>query len=250
MMWINTIKFLYRRVALLFLCLSLISNAYSANEHTNIQKTIRYDSTAITVRKIPSKEINRLLNDPDYSYNQVSKAHRTPFDRFLEWLLRKFGESVDSKKSRLSITAIEYVFIALAFGLIIFLLLKNNIRSLFYGKSATTTIDFIESIEDINEINFDQRIADEVSRKDFRRAIRLHFLKVIKELSEHKLINWQLDKTNADYSKELRTTKYNQDFAELIRLYEYIWYGDFKLDETNFLLILQKFNQFKINQRD
>jgi hypothetical protein len=245
---INNIKFLYYRITFLFFCLSLISSAYSANDPSNIQQAVHYDSTAITVRKIPSEELNKLLNDPDYNYNEVSKPNKTIFERFFEWLSRKLGKELNSDGGEISITVLEYLFIAVAIGLIIFLLLKNNIRSIFYGKSATTTLDFTELIENINEINFDQRIADEVSKKDFRRAIRLHFLKVIKELSDQKLINWQLDKTNSDYSRELKNSRYSLQFEELIRMYEYIWYGDFKLDETTFLVIIQKFNQFKIIQ--
>jgi hypothetical protein len=226
----------------------LISNAYSAHDTSNVQQVVHYDSATITVRKIPSQELRKLLNDPDYSYNEVSKPNKSIFARFFEWIARKLGKELSSDGGEISITILEYLFIAAAIGLIIFLLLKNNIRSIFYGKSATTTLDFTESIENINEINFDQRIADEVFKKDFRRAIRLHFLKVIKELSEQKLINWQLDKTNSDYSRELKNSRYRFQFEELIRLYEYIWYGDFKLDEATFLVVIQKFNQFKINQ--
>ena len=36
--------------------------------------------------------------------------------------------------------------------LIILLLLKNNVRALFYGKSAAVPIDFKEFEEDINKI--------------------------------------------------------------------------------------------------
>jgi hypothetical protein len=248
MMWISTIKSSRYRIVSLFFYLSLISTAYSETKPLHIQKAVCYDSTAIAIRVFPPEELNKLLNDPDYGYNEVSKAHKTIFERFFEWLLIKLGKSVFSRKGRAGITVIEYLFIALAIGLIIFLLLKNNIRALFYGKSATASLEFIESIEDINEINFDQRIADEVSKRDFRKAIRLHFLRVIKELSEQKLINWQLDKTNADYSRELKNNKYSHQFEELIRLYEYIWYGDFKLDEANFVAAIQKFNQFKIKQ--
>jgi hypothetical protein len=246
-MGINTIKFPFCRIVFLFFCLSLAPIAYSANEQGKIKKAISYDAAVVTIRDIPSKELNKLLDDPDYGYTEVSKAHKTIFERFIQWLLIKLGKSLNSETGEISITVVEYLLIALAIGLIIFLLLKNNIRSLFYGKSATVSLDFTESTEDINEINFDERIADEVSKRDFRKAIRLHFLRVLKELSAQKLIIWQLDKTNTDYSKELRNSKYSHQFEELIRLYEYIWYGDFKLDEVNFLMVIQKFNQFKVN---
>jgi hypothetical protein len=248
MMRISNIKLSYYRAIFSFFCLLLISNAYPANDTSSTQQAVHYDSAILTVRKIPSEELNKLLSDPDYGYNEVSKPNKTIFSRFLEWLSRKLGNELSSDGGEISITVLEYLFIAAAIGLIIFLLLQNNIRSIFYGKSATTTLDFKESIEDINEINFDQRIADEVMKKDFRRAIRLHFLKVIKELSDQKLISWQLDKTNSDYSRELKNTRYSPQFEELIRLYEYIWYGDFKLDETTFLVVVQKFNRFTINQ--
>jgi hypothetical protein len=249
MIRISNIKFLYYRAIFLFFCLLSISSAYSANDTSNIQQAVHYDSSPISVRKIPSEELSKLLNDPDYGYNEVSKPNKTIFERLLEWLSRKLGNELSSDGGEISITVLEYLFIAAALGLIIFLLLKNNIRSVFYGKSATTTLDFTESIENINEIDFDRRIADEVSKRDFRRAIRLHFLKVIKELSDQKLINWQLDKTNSDYSRELKNSRYSLQFEELIRLYEYIWYGDFKLDEATFLVIIEKFNQFTINHQ-
>ncbi len=246
MMWISTIKISFGKLLCLFLCLTLLSKAYGANEELHVKKIISYDSAVVKVRPIPPEELNKLLEDSDYSYNKVSKAPKTIFEKIIQWLVMKLAQLTYTKAGKTSLGIIEYVLIACAIGLVIFLLLKNNIRWLFYGKSASAPLDFTESIEDIHEINFEQRIADEVSKRDFRKAIRLHFLKVIKELSEQKLINWQLDKTNTDYSRELRNSKYSKEFEELSRLYEYIWYGDFKLDETDFITVIQKFNQFKI----
>jgi hypothetical protein len=107
-------------------------------------------------------------------------------------------------------------------------------------------IDFSEFEEDIHKINFDKLIEEATSKKDFRKAIRLHFLKLLKDLTDNNLITWQIDKTNNDYSIELANNKYSSKFKELALLYEYIWYGDFPLDETNFISTILKFKEFKI----
>jgi len=131
--------------------------------------------------------------------------------------------------------------------IIILLVLKNDIRAVFYGKSASVTIDFKEFDEDIHKINFDELIANAISNNDYRKAVRLHFLKLLKELTDNNLITWQIDKTNNDYSIELSNSKYSKKFQELALMYEYIWYGDFQLDESNFKNTILKFKEFKIN---
>ena len=127
------------------------------------------------------------------------------------------------------------------------LLSRNNIRALFFSKSDTIPIDYNEFEEDIHKINFDELIATALSEKDFRRAVRLHFLKLLKELADKNLILWKIDKTNNDYSIELSDSKYSKHFKELAVLYEYIWYGNFELDETNFKTTIEKFKQFEIS---
>jgi hypothetical protein len=89
-------------------------------------------------------------------------------------------------------------------------------------------------------------IEDALSKKDYRKAVRLHFLKLLKQLTDNNLIKWQIDKTNNDYSMELANSKYNSKFNELSLMYEYIWYGDFSLDETNFKGTISKFKEFHL----
>ena len=78
-------------------------------------------------------------------------------------------------------------------------------------------------------------------------CLSLPFLKLLKELTDKNLISWKIDKTNSDYSIELSNSKYSKQFKELAFLYEYIWYGDFPVDDTNFKSTISKFNELKIN---
>ncbi|OFY86916.1 MAG: hypothetical protein A3F72_00750 [Bacteroidetes bacterium RIFCSPLOWO2_12_FULL_35_15] len=245
-MWNSSIKIL-----ILFLLIFLWSflhstTVYCTNDTLKEKIKISYDSSKVEIRSVPLQQQNDLLHNADYKYDRVGPEPKTLWERIKEWFWRKVFELFDSKGGALGLQIFEYLLIIAAIVLIILLLLKNNIRALFYGKSASVPIDFKEFEEDIHKINFNELIEEALSKKDFRRAVRLHFLKLLKELSDKNLIAWKIDKTNNDYSIELSNSKYSEHFKDLAILYEYIWYGDFQLDESNFITTISKFKDFKL----
>lgn len=246
-MWTNNTRVPVLKILFLLLYFAAV-RVYAFNTAIKTGNVVQYDSETVSLKKIPPTELTTLHNDSDYDYAISKEEPKSLWDRFWEWLWNQIGELFNGKSTSITIRIIRYVFIIAIISVIIYLLFKNNVRALFYGKSASLSSDFTETLEEIREMDFAKRIAEEVSNRNFRKAVRLYFLKILKELNQENLISWKQDKTNADYQKELRKTPYDKQFGELSRLYEYIWYGDFKLDEADFLEVIQKFNQFKINQ--
>lgn len=234
---------------LLYMLFIFVSNSMSIYANDTISKTnaiVKKDSTSIRLRPADQKIIERILSDEDYVYDRVGPAPKTPWERFKEWFWHMVDELFDSKGGQVGLSIFQYALIIAAIVLIIVLLVKTDIRSVFYGKSASVAIDFKELDEDIHKINFEELIAKAIANKDYRKAVRLHFLKLLKELTDKNLIKWQIDKTNHDYSIELAKSKYSTQFQELSLLYEYIWYGDFEINESNFKNTISKFNSFKV----
>lgn len=242
-MLISTINRSYFYVFILFCILIQNTTAYCTNDSS---RTLIYDTSNVPIRQPDPEKQKELLASSDYQYDRIGPAPKTWWDRFKEWFWRSVEKIFSSDGGLLGLGILQYALIIAVIIIIILLVLKNDIRSVFYGKSASVTIDFKEFNEDIHKINFDELIAASIAIKDFRKAIRLHFLKLLKDLTDHNLITWQIDKTNNDYSMELANSKYNNSFRELSLMYEYIWYGDFQLDETNFKNTLTKFQEFKV----
>jgi len=234
----------YRLLLLLLFYLTNSANGICSTDTSNVV-IVKNDSSNIKIKVPPSAELQKMLSDEDYIYDRVGPAPKTPWERFKEWFWRMVDDLFDSNGGKIGLGILKYLLIAAAIVLIIFLLIKNNIRSLFYGKSASIAIDFKEFEEDIHSINFQELIAKAIQNKDYRKAVRLHFLKLLKELTDKNLIKWQIDKTNNDYTIELAKSKYSAQFNELALLYEYIWYGDFELSEESFKNTVSKFNAFK-----
>lgn len=65
-------------------------------------------------------------------------------------------------------------------------------------------------------------------------AVRIYFLQIIKQLSEQGAIQWSKEKTNRDYTREMRNHRQNVAFREAVRHYERVWYGSQPISKTEF----------------
>ena len=73
------------------------------------------------------------------------------------------------------------------------------------------------------------------------------FLRILKNLSDKKIIQYKQDRTNFDYLLQLHSTKYYADFFRLTRNYEYSWYGQFDIEPEKFSIIKNDFENFDRN---
>ncbi|MCH5716784.1 DUF4129 domain-containing protein [Niabella hibiscisoli] len=104
--------------------------------------------------------------------------------------------------------------------------------------------------EDIFSIDYTAAIQQALDNQNYRLAIRLHYLQVLKKLSEKDIIHYQPDKTNFDYLLQTRSTPHYSDFSGLTRQYEYSWYGLFPISPAQYEQVDQLFTNFhkKIGQ--
>ncbi len=105
-------------------------------------------------------------------------------------------------------------------------------------------LDFSEFTEDINTIDFDKMIEEAVKSGMYRRAVRLYYLKALKQLSDRSQILWEINKTNRDYLYELKSPQLRSGFEDITYVYEYVWYGNVEIDAEKFSKVRSTFNQF------
>jgi hypothetical protein len=78
---------------------------------------------------------------------------------------------------------------------------------------------------------------------DYRRAVRLQFLGTLQVLTQQHYIDWRQHKTNHDYLLEMPTGQ-RKAFAELLRAYEYVWYGEFGLSQGQYRRLDRQFQAY------
>jgi hypothetical protein len=90
---------------------------------------------------------------------------------------------------------------------------------------------------DIFAINYQKEIDKAAAEGNYRLAIRLQYLRLLKQLTEKNIIQYKQDKTNFDYISELHSTPYYNQFFRITRNYEYSWYGRFDVSGEAYRLI-------------
>lgn len=230
---------------LLYRLLFILSILVSITVHAEVVR----DSSSVEVRLPDEEKIQDYLNNEDFVYDRepLNESH---WDSFINWLMNYFADLMDNKAFSVIWEILKWLLIAGALAYVVIKLLNIKVSGLFYAKKASNVIDFISEDEDINELDFDKMIATAVQNKNFKEAVRLSYLRVLKLLVDADLIDWQIDKTNTDYYNELKKTNFRKDFLEVSKFFEYIWYGEFEIDEEGYSKGVKLFDDFrrKINR--
>ncbi len=96
----------------------------------------------------------------------------------------------------------------------------------------------------IHEIDFETTLKAAIEEGNYKEASRLLFLHALKMMSDQKIIDWQINKTNRDYYYEIKKKALKQQFKEVSVLFEYMVYGDFELSEMQFFQMQEVYKNF------
>lgn len=111
-------------------------------------------------------------------------------------------------------------------------------------KGKLNTKKLVYEDEDIHDIDLESLLQNAIDNKDFRLAIRYYYLSTLKILSSNKLIDYHKDKTNSEYLFELENKEMRTQFSYLSYVYSYVWYGEFPVNENNFKVAENKYQNF------
>lgn len=189
-------------------------------------------------------------NEFDYTTSKPRESFFEKLQRKIAQLLRSiFGDTSLETSSQITSVVIR-LFAILVAGFLLYFIIKfliNTKGSLFFGKkNKKIEINEEELHENIHEINFPQSIAKFENNGDYRSAVRYQFLFILKKLSDKKLILWNPEKTNKDYVSELKAAHLKNEFYNLSYIFDYVWYGEFSIDEQSYGKFKNQFHSFKL----
>ncbi|MBD2751889.1 DUF4129 domain-containing protein [Spirosoma validum] len=207
------------------------------------QKAAAPDDRASTHVRYPAPDhLRDLQTDHNYQYGHEAPPPENPIARLFAWLFGKFAKFLASDAYQ---NVWQYVVLAAIAGLVIYLLIKAEaLNFLFPKKALSDRLNYENLAENIHEINFDAAVDEAVTQRNFRLAVRLLYLQILKRLTDSNLIDYKSDKTNRQYVYELAKSPVQADFEQLTRQFEFVWYGDFPVDDSRFQQISQHFREF------
>jgi hypothetical protein len=246
---------MYLRIGFLLLFCWVISSHTTVAQKPNTSKQVSKkpvklakDSSAVQVRRFNENPITTYAKQKEFIYDDVPQPSVNWWQRFWKWFWSLFDGAFDSKNYG---PLLKFGLIALVIGLVTFLIIKIlglDLRILT-GKSKKVAIPYEESLENIHEIDFDDQLELAISQQNYRLAVRLLYLRTLKNLTDQQLIFWQPEKTNQTYVAELENQEHKVVFGDLTNQFEYIWYGEFNINKSVFETIAGSFQQFNQQMR-
>jgi hypothetical protein len=205
-----------------------------------LQKTaFSTDSLSLQQRKIPDSITKKMQEDDDFWYaNAIIEKEKKKE--------QKEDSSYVPLGQRTWFKTLIWLIIIGSFAAVLMMYLSGSNVGLFRKKSKPVATDDDETItEDIFAINYQKEIDKAAAQGNYRLAIRLMFLRLLKNMSEKNIIQYKQDRTNFDYLLQLHPTKYYDNFFRITRNYEYSWYGQFEVSEEAYRIIRNDFDHFE-----
>ena len=190
------------------------------------------------------------ITDSQWEKKSKEKNYIETYQEFEE-KENKSGNSI-KKMPTLDLGGFKYVFYLLIGGAILFILIKiiqniNASPAIDIDKDRVYTLAEVE--DKILEVDLDRILAEALLDQDYRLALRINFLIIIKMLAVNGNIIWKKEKTNWEYFNEVKDKNIALKFKEIITPFETIWYGEHELNENQYMRLQPMYESFKVSYR-
>lgn len=194
------------------------------------------------MRSFSAERIDALRAEIDYD----TDLRRAPslWDRFKQWLFDWLQRILGTKAGGFVFDNLIYLICFLAIITAIVVLSRNGLRNIFHG--APRSIGQVTSAdEDIREMDLPALIAQAEEAADWRGAIRLHYLLVLRKLVDQGLLTWSPERTDRDYMRQLNDTSIRARFANAALIFQWVWYGHAEVDRDRYASFRRPFVEFE-----
>ena len=197
-----------------------------------------------------------IMNSPVAAQEKVQKSNYTLDKQKWQQLVKdkSYYEKIPKKQEEKPIGSpgfsvgsgfLKVFFFSLVIFILVLVLLHFLNVPIFRGKIKKRTFDIFNPDDgDIHEADLERMLRIALQDGQYKLAIRLYYLIIIRELSGKKIITWTKDKTNREYLNEMRPTRHYSPFRELTNIFERIWYGSEEVNAEHFEKIDPEFRNF------
>lgn len=210
------------------------------------EKDIQIDSGTVEAKTF-SKNFRKKYTGSDFVY-EYKAPEKGLWQRFIEWLAKIYRGIFKEQSAETSINYVGIFLKAIAVLIIIFVIyliakaIINKEGQWIFGKNSNKRNIYYSDIEkNIHLLDFEKLIKESLQSGEKRVVIRYYYLWLLKVMAQNHYIEWDIEKTNSDYLYELQKPIHREEFTYLSYLYNYIWYGEFEIDETSFIKAESRF---------
>jgi hypothetical protein len=195
----------------------------------------------------PHSWIEHYQKQKEYQYREVKNTSSSSFwDGIDNWLAHIIHKLFYSKGTVAFWKFFPYFVAAIILSGLFWYFNRYGANKIL-GRSPSGFINSGLLTDNIHELDFDALISDAEKNRNYRWAMRWHYLNYLKQLDEREIIKWATHKTNTDYRREIKMEEQRAKFRRIARLYEDAWYGEWNVTATDYKIFVDVINS-PVNQ--
>lgn len=172
----------------------------------------------------------------DYAYEDEEIGLWARFMKSVSDFLSGLGSNISINRYVLLVIGI------IILGIAIFYIMKMQKLWIFSDDEAQES-EFESAIlqENIHDMDFERLILEAEAKQRFNVAVRLLFLKLLKQLSDREIIHWDVNKTNREYYYEISDPGMRSEYDKVSDYFERAWYGEYFINDSVYSRIKPEF---------
>ncbi len=185
-----------------------------------------YDDTRDDIRERWDKDRNGSSNSKDRKQTSKAVTENTP----------KTKEEIEQEKKDVKSNAnwtmiLGIILLSVLIAFILYRVLANRNTD---GRHKTHMNETDLSPQEISKTELELALEKAIKNGDYRAAIRVYFIFIMKDLMEKQWIDWEKEKTNLSYLREMMGRDEYNDFNQCVTIFEIVWYGKRDINESEF----------------
>lgn len=203
------------------------------------------DKKVFDKRSIREADWNELSRDPGFQYEkEIAQAKKQEVSNESNWLAEFFIWLFNFLVSGVG-KVILWTIVAAILCWMIFLIFKRRGVYLFArsGKKIKNVQTADETGDDFVPESWESVIRQAEANGNYRLAVRHSFRHIVHLMQAAKIISSERALGNHQILSMLRQSSYHADFRQLLRHYEYIWYGEFEVEAPGYQHIKSIYTQ-------
>lgn len=201
------------------------------------------DDTLYHLRVPDAAFLEDFRGDPVFDYRE--RAEQSTFwEQLSAWMTKHLFRSSSRTMNNVIVWALE-VLAVFAVLFLLYRLIRNGINSPFRKRVKAFAPEELTLEICRDEVGYRELLEHAVKEADYVLAVRLHFLYLLHLLDERKMVRWDIHKTNLSYYYEIRDDAVRKEFGNLSRIFDYVCYGEFPIDQELYREVEKQFVIFR-----
>ncbi len=222
---------------------------YNAKKRERLKKEleeIKKSEAPFVLNKLDTTAFKKEKSGEVFVYVDPALDNEKPEKKEKPEQNNKYKPKVDFSLEKDTQIVLGYIGVAIMLLLIFYALFGKKYFGSRDKKIIDDTVD--GAWEDISTFSeWDKAINDAVAAGNYKLATRIMYLQTVQKMDNTGLITYGKDKSNSHYLSKIFSTNYYQPFKQLVKYYEYIWFGNYTVNADQFATIRGAFNNF-LNQ--